>query len=357
MEGYLCITQKKKLTEERFLKKSEMSNYSYITKGISSLIIIVFLSFLSGIIWFKLQSRPVIRNGNQIVTLSIQKGESLDQIAKKLKEKKIIRSVPAFKIQVALSGLSRSLQAGQYRLSPELPLKEIIMRLTKGTSDRWITLLEGWRKEQYAQEIINELSENNPEYNFDPDKFLKISTEHEGKLYPDTYAIPLDASSEEILAQLLENYQNRTSKLSNNTTLSNQEAIVLGSLIEREAANDKERSVVGGILYKRLQNDWPLQVDASVQYIIANRECKVLTCNWWPNNITREDINIDSPYNTYNQPGLPPSPIANPSISSIKAAYDPTATPYWFYLHDTSGQIHYAKTIQEHNENVQLYLR
>lgn len=334
-----------------------MFNLSYITKSLTVFFSIAILTSLVGIIWFKFQSRPVAPNSNGVVSLSIQKGESLDQIARKLKEKKLIKSVPAFKIQVAISGLSRSLQAGQYRLSKDLPLKEVITRLTKGTSDRWITLIEGWRREQYAQKIVDELSENNPEYNFDSDRFLIITAEHEGRLYPDTYAIPLDASSEEILTQLLENYQNHISNLSNNTTLSNEQALALASLVEREAANNSERPTIAGILYKRLQNDWPLQVDATVQYIIANRECKILTCNWWPNNITREDININSPYNTYNQPGLPPSPIANPSISSIKAAYDPVQTPYWFYLHDSSGEIHYAKNIEEHNKNVEYYLR
>jgi UPF0755 protein len=113
---------------------------------------------------------------------------------------------------------------------------------------------------------------------------------------------------------------------------------------------------VAGILIKRLNSDWPLQVDATVQYAKASRTCKLTACDWWPQNISRSDIDLDSPYNTYKNPGLPLTPICNPSFISLKSALNPASSNYWFYLHDSKGQIHFATTLEEHNENIRLYL-
>lgn len=313
------------------------------------------LSFL-GLLWFKKQSRSVSPQSPYTASFVITKGQTLDQIGQTLKDEQLISSVLAFKIQTGLSGLTRSLQAGRYRLSSSLSLKEIVSRLTKGTSDRWITLLEGWRREQIAQEITDKLIKNNPEYQFNPQKFITISQKHEGKLYPDTYAFSLDTSPQQALDRLLENFQKQTKPLKNSTTLSNQQALVLASLIEREAATDQERPVIGGILYKRLQNNWPLQVDATIQYLKASRNCPIITCNWWPTPLTKQDLKIKSPYNSYLNTGLPPHPISNSSLASVKAAYNPVQTPYWFYLHGKDGTIHYAKSVEQHNQNIRLFL-
>jgi UPF0755 protein len=99
-------------------------------------------------------------------------------------------------------------------------------------------------------------------------------------------------------------------------------------------------------------------VDASVQYAVASLNCSPLGgCEWWPKQLTRQDLAIKLAYNTYLYPGLPPKPIANPSVSSIKAALDPTKTEYWYYLSDSQGNIHYARNLEEHNQNIQRYLK
>jgi len=109
---------------------------------------------------------------------------------------------------------------------------------------------------------------------------------------------------------------------------------------------------------KRLTAGWPLQIDAAVQYAVAADRClpsPVDCSNWWPV-VTKTDLEVDSPYNTYKYQGLPPTPISNPGLASIKAAKAPEESMYWYYIHDDAGQIHYAATLEEHNSNIRKYL-
>jgi len=136
-----------------------------------------------------------------------------------------------------------------------------------------------------------------------------------------------------------------------------EEDLIMASLLERETITDDERPVVAGILFKRLEADWPLQVDAAVQYGVAssNLDSSGTTDEYWPI-LTSEDIDSDSKYNTYKYPGLPPAPISNPGISALEAAVAPEDSEYWYYIHDPDGNIHYAVTLEQHNENVRKYL-
>ena len=125
--------------------------------------------------------------------------------------------------------------------------------------------------------------------------------------------------------------------------------LILASLIERETKHDAEKPIVAGIINKRLAEGWPLELDATVQYQLGK------SGDWWPNT-TLLDRKIKSPYNTYLNRGLPASPICNPGLVSIDAAKNPADSPYWFYLHDREGNIHYAATLEEHNQNISKYI-
>ena len=131
--------------------------------------------------------------------------------------------------------------------------------------------------------------------------------------------------------------------------LNKKEVLTLASLIEREAKHNEDRAIVAGILIKRGENDWPLQIDATVQYVLGRER------NWWPQ-VTKRDLNTNSPYNTYKNKGLPPGPICNPGLASIKAVLYPKKTDFWFYLSDKTGKMHYARTNGEHNANIRKYL-
>lgn len=132
------------------------------------------------------------------------------------------------------------------------------------------------------------------------------------------------------------------------------EVITLASIVEREGRTADDRPIIAGILLKRLKADWPLQADATLQYALGYQAREK---TWWKKALTNDDKNFRSPYNTYLNPGLPPRPIANPGIESMKAVIYPKDTEYWYYLHDPTGAVHYAATIEEHNANVKTYLR
>jgi UPF0755 protein len=134
--------------------------------------------------------------------------------------------------------------------------------------------------------------------------------------------------------------------------------LTVASLVERETKGVEEKPIVAGIIYKRLKTGWPLQIDATLQYAVGGLKCKEtqIQCDWW-SPLTKEDLGINSLYNSYKLVGFPPSPIANPGLLSIKAATYPQESDFWFYLHDMGGNIHYARTIQEHNDNVRKYLK
>ncbi len=319
--------------------------------------LILFLFLLSvGFIWFKSASRAIDRSSSTRVNFSVYKGQGLDSIANDLKEKELIRSIPAFKLEVFVSNKSKKIQAGDFALTKAMSLSTLVEALTHGTTDRWVTFLEGWRREEMAQVLVDNLSPNNKDYSFNPDQFLILTKNLEGQLFPDTYSFPKTASTAAIINRLTSRFQEQTKGLTNNSDLTDYQALILASLIEREALSNDERPLVAGVLLNRLDSDWPLQVDATIQYLKTTRDCKLLTCNWWPNNLTKEDLAISSPYNTYLNPGLPSTPISNPSLVSIKAAYNPKKSNYWFYLHDSKGNIHFAKTLEEHNQNVTKYL-
>jgi UPF0755 protein len=142
----------------------------------------------------------------------------------------------------------------------------------------------------------------------------------------------------------------------NKGSLGLEKTIILASLVERETKTEEERPIVAGILLNRLGINMPLQIDATVQYAVASVSCKAkIDCEWWPTT-TIEDRQINSQYNTYKYANLPPAPIANPGLSSIKAVIYPEESNYLYYLHDKKGVIHYAETLEEHNANIKKYI-
>jgi len=128
--------------------------------------------------------------------------------------------------------------------------------------------------------------------------------------------------------------------------------LTIASLIEREALVDEEKPLISSVIHNRLNSGMALDIDATLQYAKG----KDSQGKWW--SIPRsEDTSIDSPYNTYLNPGLPPGPIGNPGIGAIKAAVNPEESSFYFYIHDSTGEVHFAETLEEHNENIQKYLQ
>lgn len=285
----------------------------------------------------------------------IDPGESVTAIAKNLKEANLIKNAFAFRLLVTQMGIGKNIQAGDFRLSPHMSSKEIAELLTHGAIDIWVTLPEGLRKEEQADKIEAKLKFGaNKDYHFDKKEFIKLA--EEGYMYPDTYLIAKDAYAKDVVARLKQTFDEKTAqiiKAKTNKDLTDEEVIVLASLIEREAKTNQEKPVIAGILMNRLNNGIALQVDATVQY---SKGYDSANNSWWPQVTVDDYRNVRSPYNTYLSPGLPPTPISNPGLEAIRAATEPADTSYLYYLHDKSGKIHYAETIDEHNKNIKEHL-
>lgn len=317
------------------------------------LIIFLILFFLIPLSFFGflyLNSFPVSSDSKTQVFI-IGQGDSLNKIGAKLEEKKIIKNKFSFIFFAYWLGLNKKLQSGSFRISPSLSTQEIIIKISKGGSlDYWLKIKDGSRIEEIANLFPNNLS-------FTSKEFLFKAKNNEGKLFPDSYLIPQYFDIDQILNTIEKNFANQIDKAkinATNTKLSENDILILASLLEREGRTLESKQKIAGILMNRLEIGMPLQIDATVQFA---RDSKLPRPKEYWQPITKTDINLDSSFNTYKNRGLPPLPICNPGYNSLFAAYHPISSDNFFYITDDDGIMHYAKTLEEHNKNIQKYLR
>lgn len=288
--------------------------------------------------------------GQRIV---VKKGSGVAQVAELLEEKGLIRNALVFRVYARIQSLDTKIQAGSYTLSPNQSLPQLALALTQGTEDTWVTVLEGWRREEIAEYLDNQDGLTT----FDAQEFLTISAASEGMLFPDTYLIPNESSAQSLYDLLTRTFEKKfadayTQEIADSgKTLP--ELVTFASLIQREAKTFSDMRHVAGILENRMRLGMPLQVDATLQYVRGYDEAKK---SWWSPPLV-EFKKTQSPYNTYVTLGLPPHPIANPGLDALRAALDPLPTDDVFYIHAPSGVMYYAETLEEHNQNVARYLR
>lgn len=296
--------------------------------------LVVIVTLLLGIfLWRYYTTPPSIAPSR--VQISIPSGSSVLKIGEILAANNLIRSPRAFQLYVRTKNLS--LQAGDYTLD-KASLTEIANTLTKGRENEIkVTIPEGYRREQIAELLASKLG-------IDPKEFISKTDELEGYLFPDTYSFVKDSTAEDIIQRMQDNFELKA----RNQNLT-REDVVLASIVEREALTPAEKPIVAGILKNRLRDGWALEVDASIQYIMGKPG------DWWPTPLLG-DRSRKSPYNTYQNRGLPPGPIGNPGLVSLSAVKNPAPTDYYFYLHDKSGGIHYAATNAEHEANIAKYI-
>ncbi len=294
---------------------------------------------------------PVDKNDQTEQQFIVPKGQSITKIGERLKEAGLIKNVLAFRLVIKKDNLSNKIQAGSFKINKAMALNEIAETLTMGTQDSWVTLQEGWRNEEIAESIARQnFSE------FDKDEFINLAKGSEGKLFPDTYLVPLQINAEQFYELLTNTYERKTTALNltdNPINLTSNQVLILASLVEREGRGVQDMRNVAGILMNRLEISMALQVDATLQY--ANGYDKVQQ-TWWKEPLAK-DKEIVSPYNTYLNAGLPPTPICNPGLDAIQAVLDPVPSDNLFYLHDSSGIGRYAQTYEEHLANINKYLR
>ncbi|HET9947180.1 MAG TPA: endolytic transglycosylase MltG [Patescibacteria group bacterium] len=308
-------------------------------------IAVVFL--LIAIFWWQTQLAAVNAKNTTSQTFVVAEGSSLRQIANNLVSAGLIKNSFAFTFYMKLNGLDSKIQKGNFEIAPSLDSAHIATLLTSTNQDIWVTIPEGKR----ADEIADILKTKLPTYNDTWRSKLKLE---EGYLFPDTYLFPHDSTVETVISVMENNFSKKWQEAVSQQTnkLSKQDAVIIASILQREAPSGEDMKKVASVIENRLAIGMALQVDATVQYALGYQ---LSQDTWWKKNLTVEDIHTSSPYNTYAQPGLPPTPISNPGLEALEAALSPADTNYLYYISDSHGVMHYASTLDQHNANIRKY--
>lgn len=282
----------------------------------------------------------------------ISPGETLYTVATRLEDEGLVKYAAAFRFAYGITRGERTLRPGGYELSPGMDALQIAKKLGEAPYLTWVSIPEGRRKEEVAdilRETLGWTAEERQQWLVATEAMPDMT---EGVFFPDTYLIPSDQPPSQVVARLRGRFEDAVAPYAVEALEEGKEwkeVITLASLIEREAGRNDKR-LVAGILYNRLEKGMPLQVDATLQYVAGKDN------DWWP--IPDVEVkDVDSPFNTYVYKGLPPEPIATPSLDSIEAALTPQSTKCLYYLHDAYGRIHCATTYAAHKANVNRYLR
>ncbi|HWB33854.1 MAG TPA: endolytic transglycosylase MltG [Candidatus Paceibacterota bacterium] len=270
--------------------------------------------------------------------VSIPDGTTLSGAAQILKDRGIIRSEIVFEVLVKVFGTERHVIAGEYFFPSKAAVLRVALRL--GSGDFEITptrvrVSEG----ATVQNIGAGLAKAIP--GFDLAEFQRDTKGKEGYLFPDTYFFMPGESTQEILGAFSNDFSTHIATIQKQIDAFGKplsDVITMASLLEREAPDTQDRRIIAGILWKRIKLGMPLQVDATFGYILGS--------DAFP--LSAADLKVQSPYNTYTHTGLPPGPIANPSLDAILAAVTPVSTNYLYYLSDNNGTIHYSATYAQH---------
>lgn len=321
---------------ERKRTKKPLQKYGWLFLAVLALFAIYFLTLGSSPSKF-----PVG------VTLEIEEGSNAKAIVEKLKDENYIRSELYAHMVLSLDLDGAHMQAGRYQFTNTLTTEELLAALTEGTYKLppiRITIPEGLRGSD-IDTIANELLAG--------DDSLVTATEYDayiGYLFPDTYFVPESFTETELISLMRERFDEVLSDYTaqiETSTFTLDEILILASILEREANSEESMHMVAGVLMNRLDIGMALQVDATLDYLLDKESSE----------LTLDDLDIDSPYNTYEYPGLPPAPIANPGRTAIEAVLAPTESEYMYYLTDKDGNFHYATTFEAHKLNKERYLR
>jgi UPF0755 protein len=309
--------------------------------------------------WYYHSLQPV--SGSQkVVYFTVETGENVSQIGKNLKRASLIKSTRAFETYVRSNNLFGYLQAGTYELSPSMSTQEIVSKLTKGeVAKNLLTILPGKRLDQikeafvkagYGQtEVDTALKVSN--YSSHPAlASLPSGASLEGYLYPDSYQQLSNTPPETIVRQSLDQMEKYlTPEIINGFKaqgLNTYQGIVLASIILKEYSNpDDEKAIqpqIAQVLLTRMKRGMLLQADPTAFYASALAGLE-------------NSLSIDSPYNTYKYPGLPPGPISNVTANALRAAANPAGTDFLYFVAGDDGKVYFAKTLEEHQANVQKY--
>lgn len=281
----------------------------------------------------------------------IPPGVSAGKIAKLLKDEGVIKSTLWFKICLKFSGAAPMLRSGVFTLKKNMPASKVIWRLINdsGTKDFKVKILEGWRIEEIAEELEkNEIIK-------DKYAFINAAKEggYEGFLFPSTYMLPKDMNPSEVIALMLAEYEKNIRPLTAKYQgkLTEKEILTIASIVEREAVIDAERPKIAAVYLNRVKIGKKLEADPTVQYALGYNAQEG---RHWKKGLTLKDLRVDSPYNTYRYNGIPPGPIASPSVNSVKAVLSPEPdfeALYFVADNETGGHI-FSKNYHQHLQSI-----
>jgi UPF0755 protein len=306
-------------------------------------------------------------SSKQVVT--VPPGATAADIGTDLQQRGLVRSALVFRMAVEQAGVGSKLAAGDYELSRSMTTPEIVQVLARGQVKRGLvaTIPEGWRSEQIAdrlqatgvssrEDFLRAVAapETVPGVNLLPEPTPRGL---EGYLFPETYEVAQAVPGSRAAELMVRMFQQRLGSAlrTNGTSLTPYQVLTLASIVEREAKQSSERATIASVYLNRLAARLPLQADPTVQYAVASRDgARAAAYNYWKSDLTEADLRLDSPFNTYMYDGLPPGPICNPGEASIRAVLQPAHTDYLYFVatSDGSGQHLFARTLDEHNDNV-----
>lgn len=314
--------------------------------------------------WVNDQIDSPVSSKSETVTFTVASGESTEDIAVDLKSKNLIRDVLVFEQYARITGARSRFQAGDYVLNRNMSMRQIVDALQHGRADQVaITIPEGYTAQKVAELVASSklgtadqyiAAVRDPKWNYDFLSSRPPGADLEGYLFPDTYSLDKSSTPADLVKAQLERFGSvftpdmraaagQASAARPAESVEN--IVILASLVERETNRSADRPNACSVYYNRLKQGMPLQVDATILYALGV----------WKKDVTFDDLKVDSPYNTYTHPGLPPGPIANPGEAAIKACLNPSTTNYLFYFTDKNGVTHFEANQNQFEADKQRY--
>lgn len=306
---------------------------------------------------------PADASGNE-KPFEIEIGQSVNSIALNLENAGLIRDASAFRLYLIYAGMDKGIQAGEYQLSPAQNALEIAKSIQDSTP-KVVTLriLAGWRLEEVANALPTTGLSITPEEFLNAVRIMAGSeflpghpeiNDVEGFLFPDVYTFDRNATVDQVLAAILQNFDKQVPQELRDAFqrqgLTLEQAVILASIVQKEAMVADEQPIIASVFFNRLRDGMKLDSDPTVQYALGYSQSQK---TWWKNPLSGSDLKTDSPYNTYMNAGLPPGPICNPGLTALQAVAYPAETPYYYFRArcDGSGRHNFATTYDEQVNN------
>jgi UPF0755 protein len=326
---------------------------------LTALAVIVLGAVAAGGWAYLLVERPYKAYADDEAFVEIVPGSNPHTMGRALTEAGVVPNATAFRLAVWLQGAGRRLQAGEYRFDAPMTPRAVVDKIVRGDVFlRPVTFREGLTIRQMAavfeergfgaqKEFIAAAAKADPVRELDPQ-----ARDLEGYLFPDTYTLPRRTTADDLVARMTSRFMKALTpeirRQAEARGLSVRELVTLASLVEKETAKPEERPLVAAVYANRLKVGMGMQCDPTVIYALER-------AGRYDGNLTRADLQFDSPYNTYRYAGLPPGPIAAPGQASLEAAANPAAVSYLYFVSRNDGSHAFATTLDEHNRNVHEY--